>query len=332
VRRAAFALGTYLARDSKTDDTSLRVAIASDGRPLAAELVEAAADGLRLSACDVIDLGSTSSAGLVLACAHLAADGGLLVGNAFGRPATVGLKFWGHAVRPLSLGHGLEKVQEIFDDGAGADRPRRPYGALGRFQIDPLYREEFCRNGWFHALRPLRVGFECLCRPLARQLEQLAGKSACRFVAAEHETAPTLDLRISIDGDGEICRVSDERQTPLSGSELLLLLAPQVIAPERGATIVLEADSPLAVERGLVELGCRIVRSRPSRAAMHRAMRRSGAVLGGGDSGRFWHLAAIKNAEAPIADALRTLALLLAALSQSDRRLSEAAAPTILAG
>ena len=47
-------------------------------------------------------------------------------------------------------------------------------------------------------------------------------------------------------------------------------------------------------------------------------MRSSGAVVGGGPSGRFWYASS-----PPAPDALLTLSLLLAILSQSDRGISE---------
>ena len=47
-------------------------------------------------------------------------------------------------------------------------------------------------------------------------------------------------------------------------------------------------------------------------------MRTSGALLGGGTSGRIWHREAV-----PAADALKTLTMLLAILSKSDAPLSQ---------
>ena len=54
-------------------------------------------------------------------------------------------------------------------------------------------------------------------------------------------------------------------------------------------------------------------------------MRDCGAVIGGGPSGRFFH-AAVAPPALPAADALKTLVLLLGALSTSDRPLSQVAA------
>jgi len=51
---------------------------------------------------------------------------------------------------------------------------------------------------------------------------------------------------------------------------------------------------------------------------MDNAMREHGAMAGGGPSGRLWF-----GGEAPAADILKALALLLTIMSQSDRSLCE---------
>ena len=68
----------------------------------------------------------------------------------------------------------------------------------------------------------------------------------------------------------------------------------------------------------LIAAGANVVHSESSRASMDENMRRHGAALGGGPSGRYWF-----GSHPAAADGLEALSLLLTALSQSDRNLSE---------
>jgi phosphoglucosamine mutase len=133
---------------------------------------------------------------------------------------------------------------------------------------------------------------------------------------------------IAIDGDGEICTVSDELGRPIDSADLLPVLARLLIAAEllleaeTAATIVLEEGTPAravdVIEAAIMAAGGRLVLSKPTRQAMDTAMRDHDAVLGGGSSGRFWF-----RGPTPTADALVLLTHLLRILSQSDRPMSE---------
>ena len=85
------------------------------------------------------------------------------------------------------------------------------------------------------------------------------------------------------------------------------------------ADVVLEEDASPELTEDVRRLGGRVVASGALRQAMADSMRRHGAILGGGPSGRFWHAAG----GVPVPDALRTLTQLLVLLSRSDRTLSE---------
>ena len=78
-----------------------RVVIASDGRLATAAIIAAIVEGVRWTGCETIDTGPASAPCTARAIEHLAADGGIFVGNAAGAPHTVGLKFWAHG-EPLS--------------------------------------------------------------------------------------------------------------------------------------------------------------------------------------------------------------------------------------
>ena len=327
-RQFAAAFGLFLSRHDSGQQGC--IALAGDGRDLAPELAAAARDGLRWSGRQVVDLGAASAPCLSQALRHLHAAGGLLIGNASGQANMVGLKLWGAEGRPLSAGPELDAIRKLCAEGV--DRPTRSCGALSRFQAEPPYLaglEEF-----FHALRPLRLVLDTGCRPLIGYLRKLSSSVACELLlsreAATTPAAAGLGLAervrgerahfgIWIDGDGEACRVVDERGAPLTAEQTLLLLSDFVLRKQPGAAVVVEQAACAKTVERIASAGGRVVRSGASRASMHAAMVAHDAALGGGPSGRFWH-----GARPPMADGLRSLSLLLTILSQSDRPLSQA--------
>lgn len=362
--RAAVALADYLrAEDSAPANSEpppcpaasagCTIVIAYDGRPVTAELVAAAADGLRYGGCHVVDIGPQSAPCLARSIDALGAAGGFYLGNGPSLRHTVGLKFWSAGGRPLSAGAGLESVAKRMRDGV--PRPTRRFGTLARFQPEDAYRSRL--QSYFHGLRPLRIALDCRCQPMRRDLDQLAADVACQFLppAAAREApggkTSVIHFHFWIDGDGEGCRVQDEQGQTIDGHRLLSMLAKHGLDQECDAIVIeSRADAPqprvsrkaspnlFQRERNSVEE----VTFRPpltassaaaveaidsSRAAMDRAMRESCATIGGGNSGRIWF-----GHDPPLPDALETLARLLVILSKSDRPLSEVAASDIFGG
>jgi len=298
------------------------VALAGDGRPLTAELVAAASEGLRWSGCHVIDIGPASAACLTFAIDYLQATGGILVGNPGAEPHTVGLKFWAPGPQPLSAGGPLEALEQCCR--AGADRPTRAYGSLRRFQADVPFLDRLAP--YYHALRPLRLVLDSACGPLVGYLEQLTGAMACEIIPcrvtreqlAGQVLADRAHFAARIEGDGETCLFLDEQGRPVPCERMLMLFARQLLAESPQGVFVLEHDTAPEVARAIETLDARVMRSGPRRAQMAATMREHRALLGGGPSGRFWYGAA-----PPLPDALMSVTLLLRILSQSDRRFSE---------
>jgi phosphomannomutase len=296
------------------------VLLAGDGRPLTAELVAAAAEGLRSTGCDVADVGPSTGPCLAFAVRHLQAAGGVLIGNPGEDSHTVGMKFWDAGPRPLSIGGSLEPLIQRYE--AGPRPPARNHGQLHRFQTDQPYLAEMAKC--YHALRPLRVVVDSASRPTLDFLRRLAATVACEIIPSR-STRAELPRQIAddaahfaacIDGDGETCRVLDEQGRAVPPERLLLLLA---VTAEPAAAVVLEAETPPAVADRLESSGIRVAGSSPRRADMAATMLKHGAALGGGPSGRFWHA----EAGLPLCDALMTVTRLFSALSRSDQPLSQ---------
>jgi phosphomannomutase len=333
-RRLAEALGMHLRCDGgagvspagpgeHAERRQPNVVIAGDGRPLAPELVAAASEGFRWTGCGVIDVGQATAPCVALAIDRLAAAGGILIGNAPGRPETVSVKFWADGPRPVSAGATLDRLQRLFE--SRADRPTRRFGPLRRCVVEPEYLAGLA--GYYHALRPLRLVLSTTSPPAAAYLDKLTRATACEVLpcpALPHRLAREVPgqrahLGIAIADDGDSAEVFDEQGRPVAADRLLLLAARHILADRPGATIAVESGTSPHLARRIAELGGRVSVSGLLRSEMDQAMRAGGAVLGAGPNGRLWHSL---GDGPPVPDALMTLTLLLRILSRSDRPFS----------
>jgi phosphomannomutase len=349
-RRLASAMGIWLGVQEPRGGQPPVVVLAGDGRDITAELIAAAADGLCWAGCHVIDIGTAGAACTASAVGRLGTAGGLLVGNPPGQARTVGMKFWARQSRPLSAGSRLEALEELYRQTPA--RPTRRAGSVRRYPADDFYLAGL--EEYYHALRPLRFVLDSTCPPFMGYVERLTRPVAClpipRHVTNDRWSETVRDARahfgLAVDDDGECGRVFDERGRPVPAERLLLLLARYSLADSRAEAAPLPtiprplppadrrlptADCPLlpiviepAATQELIDrlgrLGAPPINGGPRRADMERAVRQTGAVLGGGPSGRFWYR---REETCVAADALVTLTLLLSLLSRSDRPLSE---------
>jgi phosphomannomutase len=336
-RRAGEALGILLTRE-RIKLPPPTVLVGALGDAATAELVAAACAALQWAGCHTLEVGAATSASLVAATRHLHGDAALLIGNASGEPHAISLKFWGSESRPWSSPGGLDRLRE--QHAAPSDRPTRRAGALARAVAAEIYLAPLV--SLFHGLRPLRFVLDTRCEVVHDYLRCLNAQAACeilrprtsRGAGTARADIPFTERRAQllhrevqvetahfglwIDGDGERCRLFDEHGRAVDGESLLLLLGGYVCRQQPGATLVLERDASERLVGELARRGANTVRCDASRQETCEAMRRAGAVFGGGPSGRFWYG---EDAGAP--DALMTLSLLLTILSQSDRPLSE---------
>jgi hypothetical protein len=269
--------------------------VGSDGRLATAAIVAAIVEGIGWTGCETIDIGPASAPCTARAIQHLAADGGIFVGNAHGAPHQVGLKFWFRA-EPLSQGGLLDEIVDSLQTGSGAatiDRPTRTFGPLRRFAAADVYLNDL--RPAYHALRPLRFVLNCTAKPVVAYLEELVRNVACRTIPAETTSglgeqvvATGAHFGMQIDDDGENSQVVDERGRSVAAEHLLAVIAGEFAGPS--------------------------IRGEERRQQTFRRMQEGRAALAVDTVGRLWY--ASPYAAAP--DALRTLTLLLVLLSRDD--------------
>jgi phosphomannomutase len=321
------ALGTFFSQGRPASERPPTVVIAGDGRAATAAPVATLVEAVRWTGCEAIDAGPASAPCLALAIRRLAADGGVLVGGSHFGPHGVGVRFWTAAGIPLSRGEELDRIQRLAQ--ADADRPARAYGPLRRHQADADYLATLSPE--YHAMRPLRVVLDSASGPIAGYLAELTRSVACRILPSHWPGKPlgeqvrddAAHFGVSIQDDGETCRLWDEQGRAVSSEDLLLLVAQAFVIGMPKATadrpaVILEEDASAECVGRLESLAIRVVKTKSLRGSMARAMREQVALLGGGPSGRLWY--PVDGVALP--DALFTLTHLLVLLSRSDRPLS----------
>ena len=197
------------------------VLFAGDGRLSTAAIVAAAAEGIRWTGCEAVDLGAASAPCMAAAIERVAADGGIYVGNPGSAAHTVGMKFWAGGKR-LALG-------EFLNAPAAFDRPVRKFGPLRRMDAADSYLNEL--RPAYHALRPLRFVLHCDCGPVVSYLDVLLQNVACRVIPAEpggdlgeQIAAADAHFAIKITDDGESGHVFDEQGRAVATERIAGLL------------------------------------------------------------------------------------------------------------
>jgi len=273
--------------------------VANDGRMATAAIIAAIVEGFRWTGCETIDIGRTTAPCAVNAIQHLAASGGIFVGNSGDAAHAVGLKFWA-GDEPLSRGGMFDRIEASLQNGSFEtmiDRPLRTFGRLRRISATESYHSDL--RPAYHALRPLRFVLDCTLGPEISYLEELTRNLACRVIPCERAgrlglqvAATQAHFGIRINDDGENCRVVDERGRAVPAERLLACVAGGLTGP--------------------------IMHGGELRQQTFLRMRESRAEIGVDPAGRLWYA----SGHSPVPDALRTLTLLLVLLSCNDRAFS----------
>jgi phosphomannomutase len=309
------------------------IVVGYDERPSSPAILSAVIDALRMMGCPVIDVGLTARPCFAFSVDHLQAAGGLFVSGAGHEAAWSGLDLYREGASPLSLGNGLEKVQQKYD--SGVTRPTRSAAFQRAFQATVPYEAGLWKH--FHALRPLRVVCAVRPRPARKTIRKLFARLPCELSEVETTAAVNEPLKhdvlierivsrvrkrnahlgILIDDDGARCWFVDDRGQLVDPLALTAMLARQSRIEYPNAPIVVESTAlpeiqPLVPSLELLDAG-------DSAGSMSSSMRASNASFGGGQSHFYWFRESF-----PACDAILTLAHVLQGLSRSDAAFSQA--------
>ncbi len=311
------------------------IVVGYDERPSSPAILSSAIDALRMMGCPVTDVGLVSRPCFAFAVDHLQVAGGLFVSGAGHDASWAGIDLYLEGALPLSLGDGLEEVQQKFD--SGVTRPTRSAAFQRAFQATIPYEAGLWKH--FHALRPLRVVCAARPRPARKTIRKLFAKLPCELYEVETTVAGNAPLKhdvvlerivsrvkkrkahlgILMDGDGARCWFVDETGKQVDAARLTAMLARQSRIDHPNAPVVTDSVAVESVQ-SLIALND-ILDGGDSAGSISRAMRESNASFGGGQSNSYWFRESF-----PACDAILALAHVLQGLSRSDEPFSKAVA------
>ena len=97
-----------------------------------------------------------------------------------------------------------------------------------------------------------------------------------------------LDLGIAFDGDGDRAGFVDETGAVVESDLLTAFIAQDILAEEKGASIVYDLRSSLVVKETIEALGGTAIETRVGHAFIKKTMRERGVVFGGELSGHYY--------------------------------------------
>jgi phosphomannomutase len=287
------------------------IVIGRDMRPDSKELADALIEGITLAGRDVIDMGMVTSDMAVFAIKHLSAGGAAIVTASHNPGEYNGIKLFDDTPKTIGLDQGLDVIR----DGALGESAGTPVETKGSITEKNLIGEwiDFCL-GFIDvgALTPLHVSIDAgngmagavlpeLLKKLPFTTEELYFDPDGTF--PNHQANPqnleTLkdlqskisgtasDLGIAFDGDGDRMAMVDENGQPITGSEMMSLLA-QKYSDGDSPSFVYEVRTSKTVVQRLESTGFSGIRSKAGRSNIGEVMREHGSIFGGETTGHFF--------------------------------------------
>jgi phosphoglucosamine mutase len=331
------ALGDHLPEGPK------RVVIGQDTRESSAWIADTLAAGLRRSLAEVESAGVITTPGVAYLTRLKSFSAGVVVSASHNPWRDNGIKVFGGDGYKLADATELEIEQEIFALLAKADEPavgpswtslpgdaqlRGSYAQwLSRpvAVIEKLTAVVDCANGAASAVAP-EVLKECRLRaefthsaPDGRNINENCGALHPEVVGRE-VVARKADLGICFDGDADRAMFADARGNVVNGDAVMLLLARDLKGRHELAkdTVVATAMSNMGLEIALRRSGIKMLRAPVGDKYVLEEMQKSGAVLGGEQSGHI-----ILSQVATTGDGLLTALRVLQIVAASGKSLAE---------
>lgn len=287
------------------------VGIGWDMRPTSPALVDALCQGLTEGGRDVVKLGMLTTPAVYFAIGHLNLAGGVIVTASHNPAEYNGFKICREQAIPIGGDSGLKAIEAACEAGElhKADKP-------GAVREQPILSDFLD-----HILGQLRTpigemkvaidsGNGVAGPTLNALLERLPGVKATKLffepdgTFPNHEANPLkietldtlrktvvdegLDLGIAFDGDGDRAGFVDETGAVVESDLLTAFIAQDILAEEKGASIVYDLRSSLVVKETIEALGGTAIETRVGHAFIKKTMRERGVVFGGELSGHYY--------------------------------------------
>lgn len=312
------------------------VCVGRDGRLSSPALAEALIAGLAETGLSVLSIGLGPTPMLYFAVHHLEADGGVQVTGSHNPPDHNGFK--------MMLGKGSlygAAVQELGRIAASGDTERAA-GRVETVEVFDAYVERLARD--FRGERSIDAVWDAgngAAGPAMLALSQrLPGRHACLFADIDgrfpnHHPDPTVaenledlihevraggyEVGIGFDGDGDRIGVIDGGGRIVWGDQILQILAGEILAREKGATIIADVKASQILFDEIARLGGRPLMWKTGHSLIKAKMAEIGSPLSGEMSGHIFYKDRFYGHD----DALYVAVRLLSILASGERTLAE---------
>lgn len=338
-RKTVYAIGRAIG--DHLPASPRRVVIGQDTRESSFWIAAVIAGGLTQSRVAVESAGVITTPGVAFLTHSGGFSAGIVISASHNPWQDNGIKLFGPDGYKLPDATELEIEKEIFallNSGEAEEERDHPMAAnLGlhaayvNWLAKPIAGAEKlravidCANGAASAIAPevlKRCGLSAEythSAPDGRNINEHCGALHPEIVARE-VVARQADLGICFDGDADRALFADHEGNVVNGDAVMLLLAREL--QERGelaqSTVVATTMSNMGLEIALRESGIRMLRAPVGDKYVLEEMQKSGAVLGGEQSGHI-----ILSREATTGDGLLTALHVLRIMAQSGKSLKQ---------
>ena len=349
-RATVYAIGRALGTRLKRRMENPSVVLGQDTRESSAWIAEAVALGLRDAGCGYASAGVVTTPGLAYLTRTHGFAAGVVVSASHNPWQDNGIKLFGANGMKLAdeIEHEIE--QEIFshlDQIAAAEPPagniadilpgaahlRADYeqwlaASIDAAAVKPLRILMDCANGAASVLAPelftrLGVKFEALhTAPTGRNINDGCGALHPEHVAQEIAKRPgEFDLGVTFDGDADRALFSDAQGNVVNGDSVLLVAARQMKSRGslRNDTVVATTMSNMGLEKALRSSGIAMLRSDVGDKYVLEQMLKTGATLGGEQSGHILFM----DGDSTTGDGLLTALRVMEVIATSGKSLLE---------
>jgi len=341
-RQTVYAIGRALGHHLPSGPR--RVVIGQDTRESSAWIADTLASGLKDTGVETCSAGVITTPGIAYLTHTLNFSAGVVISASHNPWQDNGIKVFGSDGYKLSDEIELEIEQEIFSQlSAGCALPPHT-SVIHSLPGDPELRSAYsewmarsiagakglkavvdCANGAASALAPEIFGkcgirAEFLCNaPDGRNINRDCG-ALHPEVVAKAVAARKADIGICFDGDADRALFADHWGNVVNGDAVMLLLARELKREGRLSNdlVVATTMSNMGLEIALREAGIRMLRAPVGDKYVLEEMKKSGAVLGGEQSGHI-----ILSEIATTGDGLLTALKVVEIISRSGKPLAE---------
>ena len=300
---------SLLPEEARAEPGEQWIVVGHDMRPTSDEFAQRASDGVRAAGVGAVHIGEVETPAIYYAVGSMAALGGIQVTASHNPVEYNGFKITGTGCVPVGMGSGLEQIKQIASTTEETDLP----------VTGPLRHQDISSGYLLHVkkfageIKPLKMVFDAsngmaskwvpsLLREYCIDVKPLNLERAGRFA---HEPNPLREsaledlkrrvrasgaaLGVCFDGDADRVGFVDENGDTVSNDLVTALLVPDVLAKERGATIVYDLRASWALKEEILAHGGVPRREKVGHSNMKAAMRETNAPFGGELSGHSYY-------------------------------------------